>query len=79
MVHPTHDGSVGHRQAALSHHLHQIPKAELEAQVPPHAQDDDLTLKVATLDCEVAEYLLSFGVDDGSRTCEETRVHTWRS
>src|SRR6202046_5992260 len=49
MMHPPHDGGVGHRQAALGHHLHQIPEAELEAQVPPHAQDDDLTIKVPTL------------------------------
>src|ERR1700744_6193414 len=46
MMHPTHNGGVGHRQAALGHHLHQIPEAQLEAQVPPHAQDDDLAIKV---------------------------------
>jgi hypothetical protein len=34
---------------ALRHHLHQIPESELEAEVPPHAQYDDLTIKVATL------------------------------
>src|SRR5580698_11346751 len=49
MMHPTHNGGVGHRQAALGHHLHQIPEAELEAQVPPHAQDDDLAIKVPTI------------------------------
>ncbi|HSZ89077.1 MAG TPA: hypothetical protein VK822_06835 [Acetobacteraceae bacterium] len=48
-MHPTHNGGVGHRQAALGHHLHQIPEAELEAQVPPHAQDDDLAIKVPTI------------------------------
>src|ERR1700733_7290274 len=48
MMHPTHNGGVGHRQAALGHHLHQIPETELEAQVPPHAQDDDLAIKVPT-------------------------------
>src|SRR5580700_3280189 len=50
MVHPAHDGGVCHRQAAFRHHLHQVPEAELEAQVPPHAQDNDLTIKVATLE-----------------------------
>jgi len=40
---------VGHRQAALGHHLRQIPEAQLEAQVPPHAQDDDLAIKVSTV------------------------------
>src|SRR5271165_6749556 len=50
MVHPAHNGGVGHRQAALGHHLHQVPEAELEAQVPPHAQHDDLTIEVATLE-----------------------------
>ena len=49
MMHPTHDGGVRHRQAALGHHLHKIPEAELEAQVPPYAQDDDLAIKVPTL------------------------------
>ena len=34
MVHPPHDRGVGNQQAALGHHLHQIPEAELEA-VPP--------------------------------------------
>ena len=49
MMHPTHDGGVGHRQAALGHHLHQIPEAQLEAQVPTHAQDDDLAIKMPTV------------------------------
>jgi hypothetical protein len=37
-MHPAHDGGVGDRQIALGDHLHQVPEAELEAQVPPHAQ-----------------------------------------
>ena len=48
-MHQAHDGGVGHRHATLGHHLHQISEAELEAQVPPHAQDDDLAVKVPTL------------------------------
>ena len=31
-------------------HLHQISEAELEAQIPPHAQHDDLTIKVTALE-----------------------------
>jgi hypothetical protein len=31
MVHPTHDCGVSNREAALSHHLHQVPEAELES------------------------------------------------
>jgi hypothetical protein len=36
--------------AALRHHLHQVPEAELETQVPPREEDSDLTIKVATLE-----------------------------
>jgi hypothetical protein len=50
MMQPAHDGGVGHRQAALGHHFDQIAEAELEAQVPPQAQDDDLAIKMATLE-----------------------------
>ena len=50
VVHPAHDGGVGHRQAALLHHLHQVPEAELEAQIPPHAQDDHLVVEVPPLE-----------------------------
>ena len=50
IVHPAHDGGVSQRKAALRHHLHQIAVAELEPQVPPHAQDDDLPVEVAALE-----------------------------
>src|SRR6516164_9076731 len=50
VMHPAHNGGVDHRQAALGHHLYQVPEAEFEAQVPSHAQDDDLAVKVATLE-----------------------------
>ena len=49
-MHPAHDGGVGHRQAAFGHHLHQVSQAQLEAKIPAHAQDDDLAVKVATLE-----------------------------
>jgi hypothetical protein len=39
---------MNQRQAALRHHLHEIPEAEFEAQIPSHAQDDDLSVEVST-------------------------------
>jgi hypothetical protein len=33
-------------QAALRHHLDQVTEAELVAQIPAHAQNDDLTVKM---------------------------------
>src|SRR5215472_11797520 len=50
MMYPAHDSRVGHRQATLSHHLHQISEAELVAQIPPHAQHDDLAIEVAAFE-----------------------------
>jgi hypothetical protein len=32
-MHAAHDGGVGHRQAALGHHLHQVPETELEEEL----------------------------------------------
>jgi len=46
MLHPAHDRGVSHRQATFLHHLNQVPEAELEAQIPPHAQDDDFAIEV---------------------------------
>jgi hypothetical protein len=40
---------MGQRQAAFGHHLHQVSQAQLEAEIPAHAQDDDLAVEVATL------------------------------
>src|SRR4051794_40779714 len=50
MVHPAHDGGVRQRQVTLLHHLHQIAVAELETQIPSHAQNDDLSVEVAALE-----------------------------
>src|SRR4030088_1754494 len=50
MVHPAHDGCVSQRQVAFRHHLHQVAVAELETQIPSHAKDDDLPVKVAALE-----------------------------
>jgi len=46
---PPHDGGVSDRQAAFGHHLRQVSEAELDAQVPPHTQDNYLAIKVPTL------------------------------
>jgi hypothetical protein len=44
---------VRQRKSALSHHFNQITEAELEAQVPPDAQNDDLAVEVAALEQSV--------------------------
>ena len=46
--HPTQDCRVGQLKSTLSHHLHQVTKAQLEAQVSANAQHDDLALEVPT-------------------------------
>jgi hypothetical protein len=38
---------MGQRQAAFGHHLDQIAEVQPEAQVPPHAQDNDLAIEMA--------------------------------
>jgi hypothetical protein len=40
---------VSQRQTPLGHHLHQIAQAELVAQVPAHAKNDYIALKVNVL------------------------------
>jgi hypothetical protein len=47
---PAHNGGVRQREATLRHHFHQVAVTEFETQVPPHAQDDDLAVKVAALE-----------------------------
>jgi hypothetical protein len=39
-----------HGNAAVCHHNHQIPQAQLEARVPAHAQNDDLSVEVASFE-----------------------------
>src|SRR5664279_4427207 len=45
-LHPSQDGGVSKVQSALRHHLDQIAKAELVAQIPAHAQDDHFAVEV---------------------------------
>src|ERR1700730_4419726 len=54
MVHPAHDGGVRQRQIAFRHHLYQVAIAELETQIPSHAQEDDLAVKMAALEQLIA-------------------------
>ena len=49
MLDPAHDGGVSQRQAAFRHHPHQIAVAELETQIPSHAEDYHLPAKVPGL------------------------------
>ena len=37
------------RNAALGHHFDQIARTQFVADIPPHAQDDDLAFKLAPL------------------------------
>ena len=41
---------MGHRDPPIRHHNHQIPKTQFEARVPTHAQNDDLSVEVASLE-----------------------------
>jgi hypothetical protein len=46
---------VGYGDAAFGHHLDQVTGTELKRQVPPNAQDDDLLVKVPSLNRFCAE------------------------
>jgi hypothetical protein len=43
---PAHDGCMRKMQSTFGHHLDQIAKAELVAQVPTHAEDDHFAVEV---------------------------------
>ena len=49
-LNPAKDCRMGDRQASLYHHFDQIPVRELVAQVPVHAQTDDLLFEVSTFE-----------------------------
>src|SRR5215469_15215646 len=49
-LHPSQDRCVGHGDPPIRHHDHQIPRAQFEARVPAHAQDDDLSVEVPSLE-----------------------------
>jgi hypothetical protein len=37
---------MGDWDSSIRHHDHEIPQAQLEARVPAHAQNDDLSVEV---------------------------------
>src|ERR1700738_4876482 len=41
---------MGHADSPIRHHNHQIPQAQLEARVPAHAQNDDLSIEVPSFE-----------------------------
>src|SRR5580698_9355762 len=57
---------MGQRQATFGHHLHQVSQAQLEAKIPAHAQDDDLAVKVATLEQLLDAHQLAHAHPSGS-------------
>src|SRR4029453_5767793 len=55
VLHPPQNRGVCQADATLAHHHDQIAIAQLETQIPTHAQHDDLPVKVPT-----AEKLLNW-------------------
>ena len=47
---PTVDGRVIDKDAALGHHLLQIPETEIVSKVPPDAEQDHRPIKMPTLE-----------------------------
>jgi hypothetical protein len=41
---------MGHGDPPIGHHDHQISQAQLEARVPAHAQNDDLSVEVPSFE-----------------------------
>src|SRR6266853_6004781 len=50
VLYPAQDRRVSQDDAPFGHHGHQIAIAELETQVPAHAQHHDLLIEMATLE-----------------------------
>jgi hypothetical protein len=82
-LHPTHDGRMRKLQSTFSHHLDQIPKAQLIAKVPTYAQQDHLTIKVSTRNNDFVPFRLLIPVprsqnntvpDGNSAICTRARV-----
>ena len=46
---PAHYRRMGQRNPAFDHHFHEIAKAELEPEIPPDAEDDDLSVEMRPL------------------------------
>src|SRR4029077_14030187 len=50
LLHPPKNSRMGQCDAALGHHLDKVAGAEFKGQVPPHAQHDDLLVKMPPLE-----------------------------
>jgi hypothetical protein len=50
LLDPAHDRRMGDENPAFGHHFHEIPKAKLEPQIPPDAEDDDLPVEMAAFE-----------------------------
>src|SRR5260221_4984215 len=48
-LYPPQDRRVGQHDSAFGHHLNQITRAQLEGQIPSHAQDNDFIVKMTAL------------------------------
>src|SRR6202048_4538446 len=49
-LHPPQDHRMSQQDAALGHHLDQVTGTELESEIPSHTQNDDLLVKVPSLE-----------------------------
>ena len=47
---PAHDRRMRQRNASLGHHLHEISQAELEPEIPAHAENNDLSVEMAAFE-----------------------------
>ncbi len=75
---PAHDRRVSQGNFALGHHFHKISKAELEPQIPTHAEDNDLPVKLTVLEpCSASEFASAKGEFAGNmlRFCRLHQSH----
>ena len=56
MSHPPQNGRVRYAYAPFAHHGDQVSITELKAQVPAHAQDNDLPIEVSTFEQVLDRY-----------------------
>ena len=47
---PTHNRGVRQSDASFSHHLDQIPEAQLKSEIPPNTDNNDLLIKMTALE-----------------------------
>lgn len=49
-LNPTHDRGVRQSDASFSHHLDEIPEAQLKSEIPTNTDNNDLLIKMAALE-----------------------------